>query len=58
LHHRQAEIFKLCDGVEDGCLAADAGSVDGGAGVDVCAAVEQEPRGFGIAELRGNMQQG
>src|SRR5688572_32212713 len=44
--------------MEDGSLPADAGSVHGGARVDVCAAIEQQPCGFSNTELRGHMQQG
>ena len=44
--------------MENGRLPPDAGIVHGGAPVDVCAAIEQQPCGFNIAELCGHMQQG
>ena len=56
--HRQPSIAELCDRMEDGSLPADAGGVHGGARVDVCAAIEQQPCGFSNTELRGHMQQG
>ena len=58
LRHRQPSIAELCDRVEDGRLPADAGIIHRGARVDVCAAIEQQPCGFDIAELCGHVQQG
>jgi hypothetical protein len=51
-------IAELCDRMENGRLPADAGTVHGGARVDVCAAIEQQPCGFNDAELCGHVQQG
>ena len=57
MRDRQSSIVELRDRVENGRLPADAGIVHGRARIDVCAAIEQQPCGFNIAELCGHVQQ-
>lgn len=57
LRHREPSIAKLCDGVENGSLPANASLVWRGAGIEVCSSIQQEPCRFDIAELCGYVQQ-